>query len=137
MTKERQQAEQQWVREQFQKANKFLAEKGVVPGKVLDKESRILPPFLTLWLIQENTPRKRQYWVITGDLPSDMVEASQIKDAREALRQFSLTWQLKAEGILRSNPDKTQTDFAKLMISRAESMASMHMKDDLWGEMTV
>ncbi len=32
---------QAWVREQFQKANKFLAEKGVIPSKVVPAESVI------------------------------------------------------------------------------------------------
>ncbi|MGL5359136.1 MAG: DUF4826 family protein, partial [Shewanella sp.] len=33
---------QEWVRTQFQKANRFLAEKGVIPSKVLADESRYL-----------------------------------------------------------------------------------------------
>ena len=35
-----------WVREQFQKANKFLAENGVLFDSVVTEESRYLIPYL-------------------------------------------------------------------------------------------
>ncbi|SDI78611.1 protein of unknown function [Ferrimonas sediminum] len=124
--------EQRWIREQFQKANRHMAEKGLIPGKVLDKDSRILPPFVTLWKIQETGSANRRFWVISGDLPTDLLDAQNIPDAREALRHFALNWQLKAENILRTTQDKTQVEFANLMIARAESMATMHMTDRYW-----
>ncbi|TKB48909.1 DUF4826 family protein [Ferrimonas sediminicola] len=123
--------EQQWIRTQFQKANRHMAEKGLIPGKVYDKESRVLPPYLTLWKIMESG-KGQKYWVLSGDLPTDLVEDTHIKSAREALRHFSLNWQLKAENIRRTSTDKTQLQFAALMISRAESMAQMQMDDRLW-----
>ncbi|GAA5188186.1 DUF4826 family protein [Ferrimonas gelatinilytica] len=126
------QQEQAWVREQFQKANRFMAEKGVMPGKVLDKQSRVLPPLIALWKMEEQGPRKRQYWVLSGDLPTDMVADSAAADPREAVRHFALSWQLKAENLLRSN-DATQQKLAQLMISRAQSLSDLHREDRFWG----
>ncbi|QIZ76674.1 DUF4826 family protein [Ferrimonas lipolytica] len=130
----KQQQESAWVRAQFQKANKHMAEKGVLPGKVILKESRNLPPFVAIWKIEDSTPHKRRFWVLTGDLPTDMVSESAAPNAREAIHHFSLLWQMKAENLLRSR-DKTQVELAKMMVSRSESLNKMHADQRLWGEM--
>ena len=59
----------EWVREQFQKANKFLAENGVLFDSVTTEESRYLMPYLAVWKIRAMDGK--QYWVISGDLPTD------------------------------------------------------------------
>ncbi|MBY5991699.1 DUF4826 family protein [Ferrimonas balearica] len=137
MTEQAKVEEQQaaWVREQFQKANKFMAEKGILPGKVIVKECRHLPPLVAIWKIEENGPRKRQYWVLTGDLPTDLTPDGSAPDAREVVRHFALAWQLKAENLLRSD-DTTQQELARLLIGRAEGLGKMHQDDRLWGEMS-
>lgn len=128
--------QQQWVQQQFQKANKFLAEKGVIPGKVLTDQSRYLVPYIAVWKMEASQPRKKQYWVISGDLPTDYVAADVAGNAREAIKHFSLTWQLKAENILNSSAasDPTQQKFAQLLISRAQSLYQMQEDKALWGE---
>ncbi|MBO1270152.1 DUF4826 family protein [Shewanella sp. 4t3-1-2LB] len=123
----------QWVREQFQKANRFLAEKGIVPAKVFTEECRYLAPLVALWKLESSMPSKKTYWVIGGELPADFVEVSAAKDARDAMRHFSLTWQMKAESLLQSRSlDATQEKFARLLISRAESLYQLHSDDNFW-----
>ncbi len=128
------QVRQEWIRTQFQKANKFLAEKGIIPSKVLDTESRYLAPYMAVWKIESKRPSKKTYWVLSGDLPSDLVDVSVAKTAREAVRHFSLTWQLKAENLVRTGVtrDATQAKYANLLISRAESLYTMQNDDSLW-----
>ncbi|SHG83484.1 DUF4826 family protein [Ferrimonas marina] len=126
-----QEQQQAWVREQFQKANRHLAEKGILPGRVLEKESRYLPPLIALWKMEDQSPQKRRYWVLSGDLPTDLVADSAAKDAREALRHFALSWQLKGEN-LRKSQDKTQQDLARLLIGRAEGLSQLHQDERLW-----
>lgn len=41
----------QWVREQFQKANKHLAENGVLFESVVIEDSRYLAPMVAVWKI--------------------------------------------------------------------------------------
>ena len=53
-----------WVREQFQKANKFLAENGVLFESVVTEESRYLIPYLAVWKIKAMDSKR--YWVISG-----------------------------------------------------------------------
>jgi hypothetical protein len=58
---------------------------------------------------------------------------SAAKNAREAVRSFSLHWQLKAQQIIDAGiTDKTQLDFANLLINRAQGLYEMFGKDELW-----
>lgn len=126
-----QQQEMQWQRECFQSAQKHLAEKGIMPKSVLDKESRLLAPLCALWKFKAQNGK--YYWVITGRLPTDHAEVSAAKDAREAMRYFSLQWQLKADQIIHNGArDKTQVDFANLLINRAHGLYEMYENEQLW-----
>ncbi len=126
----------EWVREHFQKANRFMAEKGIIPSKIHDKESRYLAPCMAVWKMETKQPTKKTFWVMSGDLPSDMVDANVAKTAREAVRHFSMTWQLKAENLIRSGAtrDETQAKYANLLVARAQSLYQMQDDDKLWGE---
>ncbi|MGP4763454.1 DUF4826 family protein, partial [Klebsiella pneumoniae] len=58
-----------WVRQQFQKANQHLVEKGILPDTVAVSESRYLPPLMAVWKMKAQ--ERKEYWVISGDLPTD------------------------------------------------------------------
>ena len=126
---------QDWVRTQFQKANRFLAEKGVIPSNVITTESRYLAPYMAIWKMDSKQPIKQTFWVMSGDLPSDYVDVKVAATARDAIRHFSMMWQLKAENLHNSGAtrDETQLKFANLLISRAESLYQMCNDDKLWG----
>lgn len=127
-------AEQQrvaWQRECFQNAQKYLAEKGIMPKTVVDKDSRFLAPLCAMWKFKAQNGKT--YWVVTGRLPTDHAEVSAAKDAREAMRYFSLQWQLKADQIINAGVrDKTEADFANLLINRAHGLYEMHENEQLW-----
>lgn len=127
-------AEQQraeWVRNQYQKANQYLAGKGIIPDNVAVTESRYLPPLVALWKL--NTKDKKSFWVISGDLPTDHMPFSAAATARDAMRSFSLNWQLKAENIINGGAiDKTQQDFANLLVNRAQGLYELFEDDALW-----
>jgi glutathione S-transferase len=124
-------ARTEWVRTQFQKANEHLASKGIVPDNVTVADSRYLPPYIAVWKL--NTKDKQAFWVISGDVPTDHMALSAAKDAREAVRAFSLQWQLKAQQIIDAGiSDKTQQDFANLLITRAHGLYELFGKDELW-----
>ena len=120
-----------WVREQFQKANKFLAENGVLFDSVITEESRYLMPYLAVWKIRAMDSKR--YWVISGDLPSDYTSVDNAKDAKDVLRHFAMHWQLKAENLINAEgADDTQKAFGALLINRAESLFAMQNAPDLW-----
>ncbi len=128
MTEEQQQA---WVRESYQGSTKYLADKGLVTQSVNEKESRYLVPLLAVWKL--NLLDKTSVWVINGDLPTDHVESSVAATAREAIKHFSLKWQLQADNLLK-NGEKEQEEFANVLIGRAEGLYRISEDEKLWNQ---
>jgi len=126
MTEEQQ---QQRIRDQYQLATKYLAEKGIVTNSVSAEDSRYLVPLLALWKLTSLDGKK--FWVLCGDLPSDHSSFDVAPNAREALRHFSLKWQMQAENLLQANTDE-QNDFANLLIGRAEGLYKLYNDESLW-----
>lgn len=128
MTNEEQ---QKWVRDQYQVATKYLADKGLVTDSVAVEDSRYLIPLVSVWKLKllDNT----KLWVICGDLPTDHSAIDAAPTARDALRHFSLKWQLQAEN-LRQAGGAEQEDFAKILVSRAEGLYKIHENESLWVE---
>jgi hypothetical protein len=120
-----------WVREQFQRANKHLAENGVLFDSVVTEASSYLAPFVAIWKIKST--EKKYFWVISGDLPCDFFPFENEPNARAAIRRFSMLWQLKAENLSQSGiPDKTQQDFINLLINKAENLYNIQADENLW-----
>lgn len=132
---QRRELEAQWVRDSLQKANSYLAKKGIMPQGVRQADSRILPPLMAVWRIKarENN-RVSDYWVISGNLPTDHVPLSVAPNAREAVRHFSFNWQLQAENIAKGpgRADPVQMNFARLLVNRAEGLYGIFNDPALW-----
>jgi hypothetical protein len=126
MTQEQQQA---WIREQYLKATKYLAEKGLVTESVADTESRYLIPLMAVWKI--NLLDKTKVWVISGDLPTDHLVLEQSEPARNVLRHFTFKWQIQADSLLKSDVEE-QVEYAKLLMNKAEGLYQLYAKDELW-----
>jgi hypothetical protein len=121
----------EWVREQFQRANKHLAEKGVLFDSVVIEESQYLAPYVAIWKIKALDGNF--FWAISGEVPADFMPYESAKTARDALRGFSLRWQLQADNILHSGTnDKTQHAFADRLIVKAEAMYELFSNDEAW-----
>ena len=87
------QEQETWVKQQYQTAVKYLAEKGIVTEKVAVEQSRYIAPEIAIW--QFTSVDSQGYWVISGNLPCDHVHLESAPVAREALRHFALKWQLQ------------------------------------------
>ncbi len=120
-----------WVRQQWQQANKYLAENGVIADTLDQNVSRYLVPALALWRI--TGADGKSYWVINGELPADFILADHAVDAREALRYFSLKWQMQSANIA-DNEESTdeQKTRAGLLENRAEFLYRFYEDDTLW-----
>ncbi|RUO55740.1 DUF4826 family protein [Pseudidiomarina homiensis] len=122
-----------WVREQFQAANKYLAENGIITDRVLTKESRYLVPYVAVWKF--TTQDRKELWLVNGDVPTDVVGAKAAKDAREALRHIAMQWQLKAQAIIddpKAQQDAEQIKYAQYLVSRAEGIHDAVQTEKLW-----
>ena len=124
--------QQQWIREQYQVATKYLATKGLVTDSVAVEESRYLTPFMSVWKLKALDGSF--LWVICGDLPTDHNAFEVASNAREAVRHFSLKWQMQAENLLTSQ-DSAQESFAQLLIAKAEVLYDLYQQDKLWNEL--
>jgi len=125
---------QEWVRLQFQRANAYLAERGLITNVILTKESRYLVPQVALWKFTLQGLAEK-VWAITGnDLPTDHIDASLAATPQEALRHFSYRWQLKADNILNSEApiDAKQQEFAQILIRSAEKIFPISENASLW-----
>ncbi|MCF6455412.1 DUF4826 family protein [Pseudoalteromonas sp. MMG024] len=124
-------AQNEWIRSTLDRANKHLAEKGVIPKTILDKESRYIAPMCAIWKIKSQ--QGKTYWVVSGNLPTDHVEVTAATNARDALRHFSFQWQLKADELAKNSAgDKAQIDFANLLVNRAEGLYDLYSNEKLW-----
>ena len=120
-----------WSRESYQQATAHLAEKGVLTDTVSMEQSRYLAPVLAIWKIKST--ENKWFWVISGDLPTDSITEEGAQSPRDAVRAFSLQWQMKAE-IIRTNPDSDQTrqEYAALLIGRANGLYDIYEQEGLW-----
>ena len=126
-----QEAANKWTRDTLDRAHKHLAEKGIIPKTILDKESRYLVPMCAIWKIKSQ--QGKTYWVVSGNLPTGHVEVTAATSAREAVRYFSFQWQLKADEIVNSGRiEKAQADFASLLVARAQGLYELYNNDKLW-----
>ena len=120
-----------WVREQFQKANKHLAENQILFDSVVTEESRYLAPHVAVWKIKDKTGSF--YWVVSGDLPTDYVAINVADTARAAMKHFSLSWQMTSENLKRSaNGDTEQEKFAKRLQTGAENLYDVAVNEKAW-----
>lgn len=120
-----------WVREQFQKANKHLAENGVLFDTVVVEESRYLAPMVAVWKIKARDGKA--YWVMSGELPVDFVPAEVAPDVRGVLKHISLLWQVKVENLSKAQSiDETQAKYIELLAMRAHDLYQMSEDEKLW-----
>lgn len=121
----------EWMRDAYQKAVGFLAQKSIVTESVADSESRYLPPLFAVWKLKSN--EQNWYWAISGDLPTDYLDSSAAKNAREAIRVFSMRWQLQAESIRQTaQGDSNKIKFANMLEMRAENIYGTFENENLW-----
>jgi hypothetical protein len=120
-----------WVREQFQRANKHLAEKGILFESVVTEQSRYLAPYAAVWQIRAQD--KKSFWVISGDLPADAIPLEAAQSAREAMKRFSYSWQMQAENIRRSDTkDEEQIAFATILDAKAAMLYKISTDEKVW-----
>lgn len=130
-----------WNQNEFVKVQKYCVTQGVEPKRILQKKSQVIPPVLGVWYL-ESTTKGEDYWLISGELPTDISPAKVAKNAREALRHFSMNWQLKAanleaalaEGKNESLDRETQVKYINELLVKAESIYAISQDEKLWAE---
>lgn len=132
--------ERAWQQSQYARALKYCTDKGLRVIQLDKRNSRVLPPYVALWLVSVSDHADK-IWVLTGDLPADHVTAKVAATARDALKHFSLSWQLKGQNLaeeLRAKryslgSPENQAKYANLLVHRAEQMYALSEEARLWG----
>jgi hypothetical protein len=130
-----------WNQNEFVKIQKYCVSKGVEPKRIKQASSQVIPPVLGIWYM-ESTTKGEDYWIISGKLPTDMSSAKVAKNAREALRHFSMNWQLKAanleaalaEGKQTTIDRETQEKYINELSVKAETIYAIAQDEKLWAE---
>jgi len=129
-----------WNQSNYVEAMKYCDKHGFKVEKFDQKQSRVLPPVLAVWKIELSTRPKSSIWLIGGEVMMDHVDAAVSPNAREVLRHFSMSWQLKANQLqkaLETNSSgnlnvEQQTQVIETLISKAEALYEMYSNDQAW-----
>lgn len=128
-----------WEQSQYARALKHCTDNGLRVVQLDKRNSRVLSPVVALWLISVSDHADK-VWVLTGDLPTDHVTAKVAPKARDALKHFSLSWQLKAQKLVDElnsgryslGSPENQAKYASLLVQRAEGMHALTEEERLW-----
>lgn len=141
MSKQNHDAAAEWTRTALDKALADLTDLGVIQDVLV--ESRVawsIPGKVMIGQARHAAEPGVSVWFISGDLPTDYIGGSAATTPREALRYFSMKWQIDAE---RYNDPETRKahgldegrDWSSMtakLVAKAEELYAMSADDRLW-----
>ena len=130
-----------WCVEVRGHVEKYLSEQQVEHGRIAEEPTWSAAPYAALWAVESRArPETVGAWVISGDLPMDLVASDDHEHPRDAMHAIADRWlgyvadsragkQVEAfdgpGGML-------DQDFVKMLVSRAETLHEWAADDDLW-----
>ncbi len=77
-----------------------LARHAVAHGRIGEIPAWYAMPYASIWAVENpHRPHWIGWWVICGDLPSDVVPAQDLPTPRDALRAFGRRWEQHAQAL--------------------------------------
>ncbi len=131
----------EWAQKQYIDAMKYCHKHDLKVKNFDQPNSRVLPPVLTVWRINLDTQPKSGVWLIGGGkVMMDHTDSSMAENARDALRHFSMSWQLKAsqmEAAIETNTAggldiEQQQKVIQTLISEAEALYALYANEKAW-----
>lgn len=127
-----------WCNKSYQDATAYLAKNGMITESVVLEKSRYLPPIVAVWQLKSS--ENEFYWAISDTVKSDYIPTSAAATARDAVKIFSLRWQLEVEKLNdeAESSDETNENAQKASIKELEVAASslyqLYENEVLWHE---
>lgn len=130
-----------WIREQRELVLEYLAREQVTHLGVQERPEWFLAPYIAIWSVaSKKRPGAVGWWAISGDVPTDYISSSEIRDARMAMRVFSRRWSKAAKQMAAGEEsDEFQIgtvdswpELAPLLASRAKLLGEWAAADDMW-----
>jgi hypothetical protein len=129
-----------WVRDTVERAVADTSALGIIPDELIEARAIWSVPGEVM-IGQMRQPRNSSfYWFISGNLPTDHIDGVLASTAREALRSFSLKWQMDAERYAdpatRQAHDLDETrdwdGMVAKLVAKAEELYAMAEDDRFW-----
>ncbi len=77
---------------------------GLEHGRIGEWPAWHVKPYASVWAVESlHRPEWVGWWVISGDLPSDVLAAHDLATPRDALRAFGKRWRLHGESLDRGD----------------------------------
>jgi hypothetical protein len=138
--------EDRWCEQQRNIVVTYLQSEGVKHGRIGDWPAWHVAPYVSIWAIESyKNPEWIGWWVISGDLPTDYISASDIEPPqhpRKALKAIAERWRWYVDEIqkgkkpahYRIGKPEMFEDLAPLLIKRADLFIEWAQDDSLWEE---
>ena len=130
--------EAQWLAEQRERVVAYLQAEEVAHGDVAGAPELHMAPHLALWVVA-GPADKADWWVVSGDVPTDHVSSHRAPDPRAALRTFAKKWRTAASVMATRDGDnadgvtEAQSKAAsRNLFERAKMLWQLAEKDELW-----
>ena len=94
--------EETWCADRRIDVTACLKQQGLQPGvgRIGDGPAWHVMPYASVWAVEsQQRPEWTGWWVICGDLPSDVLPAHNLATPRDALRAFGKRWLLHAQNL--------------------------------------
>ena len=133
--------EASWLREQHASVQAYLSSERAAHGGVSDAPAWFVAPYLAIWAVTSlKNPPSIGWWVASGDVPTDYLSSAGVRDAREAVRAFSVRWDDLAARMDRGDSHPSMqvgdheafSDLAPLLRVRAKLLASFAEDNEYW-----
>jgi hypothetical protein len=130
-----------WAREQLDRAISETIERGVFIDEVIEaKPVWVLHEKVTIGQAREASRPDSFVWIICGDLPTDHIGSSAAETPRDALRYFSLKWQMDADryndpAVRKAHGWREDQDLSLLtnqLVAKAEELYDIAEEESLW-----
>jgi len=136
--------EEAWCNEQHIIAKDYLQSQGLNHGRIGEWPAWHIAPYVSVWAIESNTqPESIGWWVISGDLPTDYISASDCvppQHPRKAIRVFASRW-LEVINAWRVGQEyenfnikgnSSKDELAPLLSARAQLLIKWADDESLW-----
>jgi len=115
-----------WIRKQIESASQEIVDLGVIENKITQSRPIwSIPGKVVLGQLRAADELTSFKWVICGEVRTDHIDSAAAVTPREALRYFSLKWQMDAGRY-------TDPEAAARLVRQAEELYEMSEADHLW-----
>lgn len=133
--------QERWCAEVRVHVETYLQSERFEHGEIASQPTWFAAPFVALWAIEnKDRPGVVGAWVISGDVPLDLVVADDHEHPRDAMHAIADRWLGYAEDARAGRPVEAfgllggegAQDVAKMLSSRAETLHEWAADDELW-----